>query len=111
MRGFFIRGLEGKPINDNVYILRRSWTTLCLPPGPFCLPAQALTVLKQMTKSVESVDEVGKALKKVEQQIACNTFVLVRWHDLAGATAEAPIDHDTEMSYLKELALPYTQTN
>jgi hypothetical protein len=35
----------------------------------------------------------------------------VRWHDLAGATAEAPIDHDTEMSYLKELALPYTQTN
>ena len=56
-------------------------------------------------KSATTKEEVGKALRRVEERVACNTFVLTRWHHQNSALGDASLNEFPEMAYLKEIAL------
>jgi hypothetical protein len=115
LRRFFIRGLEGEAIDDTywnfTYYDALGTQHACSEKHSVDsverskLKQNALRVLQKLTKTATSKDEVGAALRRVEETVACNTFVLIRWYVQNDRLGDAPIEEFTEMTYLREIAL------
>jgi len=115
LQRFFIRGLEGEAIDDTYwtftyydafgrqYACSEKHSVDSVERSK--LKQNALRVLQKLTKTATSKDEVGTALRRVEETVACNTFVLIRWHQLNDRLGDGRIDDFTEMTYLREIAL------
>jgi len=113
LRRFFIRGLQKEIIDDSYWTFSyydgfnrpracyEKHSVFALEPSK--IKQRALQNFRNLAKNAESPDEVAKALAKVEEAVACSTFLLIRWHHQNEGTSDGSLDQYEEMRYLHEV--------
>lgn len=113
LQRFFLRGLEGNAVDDQYWTftyydgLGRKYPCYAKHSVDSVersnMKQKALLVFQKDAQGATTKEAVGKALRRIEETVACNTFVLTRWLKQNNALGDAPLTDYTEMTYIRDV--------